>query len=220
LRLLTAGREYASRREWEKAARCYAELLKRDKSPNGEVCFEHAALLLLSGDHKGYRNACAGMVERSGKVKGVGAYLAARACTLPPDSPEETVRVGQRAEQELKAFPLRFWSLTQQTALHYRAGRFERALPLFEQSLKADGRPGSAVLNWLWLALTYQKLGKTEQARSWLEKATKWLARNREGMPARAEQELGLHLHNWLEAHVLSREAEAFLGTPPATGKR
>jgi hypothetical protein len=28
-------------------------------------------------------------------------------------------------------------------------------------------------------------------------------------MPAGAEQELGLHLHNWLEAHVLRREAEA-----------
>jgi hypothetical protein len=28
-------------------------------------------------------------------------------------------------------------------------------------------------------------------------------------MPARAEQEHGLHLHNWLEAHILRREAEA-----------
>jgi hypothetical protein len=28
-------------------------------------------------------------------------------------------------------------------------------------------------------------------------------------MPGRAEDELGLHLHNWLEAHVLRREAEA-----------
>jgi hypothetical protein len=30
-------------------------------------------------------------------------------------------------------------------------------------------------------------------------------------MPARAEEELGLHLHNWLEAHVLRREAEALI---------
>jgi hypothetical protein len=30
-------------------------------------------------------------------------------------------------------------------------------------------------------------------------------------MPARAEQELGLHLHNWLEAHVLRREAETLI---------
>jgi hypothetical protein len=33
-------------------------------------------------------------------------------------------------------------------------------------------------------------------------------------MPARAEQELALHLHNWLEAHVLRREAETLLEAP------
>ena len=29
-----------------------------------------------------------------------------------------------------------------------------------------------------------------------------------DGMPGRAEEELGLHLHNWLEACILRREAE------------
>jgi hypothetical protein len=32
-------------------------------------------------------------------------------------------------------------------------------------------------------------------------------------MPAGAEQDVGLGLHNWLEAHVLRREAEALM--PP-----
>jgi hypothetical protein len=36
-----------------------------------------------------------------------------------------------------------------------------------------------------------------------------WLDQYREQMPARAEEELGLHLNNWLEAHVLRREAES-----------
>jgi hypothetical protein len=30
-------------------------------------------------------------------------------------------------------------------------------------------------------------------------------------MPYNAEIQLGLHRHNWLEAHVLRREAEALL---------
>jgi hypothetical protein len=30
-------------------------------------------------------------------------------------------------------------------------------------------------------------------------------------MPARADEKLGLHLHNWLEAHVLRREVEALI---------
>jgi tetratricopeptide (TPR) repeat protein len=176
--LLTTGREHASRREWGQAAGCYAQLLNRDRSPNDEVCFEHAALLLLSGDQEGYRTACARMVERCARDRGFRTFLAARAWTLAPGSPEETARAGQLAEQELKASPPRFW-----------------------------------------LALTYQRLGKTEQARSQLETATKWLAQYRDGVPARAEQELGLHLHNWLEAHILSREAEAGLGPGPPAGK-
>jgi hypothetical protein len=86
---------------------------------------------------------------------------------------------------------------------------------LLEQSLKIDPRPGSAVLNWLWLALTCQKLDQKAQARSWLEKATKCLDQYRDGLPAGAEQKVGLHLHNWLEAHILRREAEAGLGVVP-----
>jgi hypothetical protein len=82
---------------------------------------------------------------------------------------------------------------------------------LFEQSLQADPKPGRAVLNWLWLALANQRLGKGEEARRWLNKARAWLDQYRDGMPASADEEFGLHLHNWLEAHVLRREAEALI---------
>ena len=67
------------------------------------------------------------------------------------------------------------------------------------------------VLNWLWLALAEQRLGKAEEARRWLNKAQSWLDQYRDGMPARAEGEFGLDLHNWLETHVLRREAEALI---------
>jgi hypothetical protein len=88
-----------------------------------------------------------------------------------------------------------------------------------EQSLRADPKSGRAVLNWLWLALAQQRLGKPEEARRWLGKAHAWLDQYADGMPGRAEEELGLHLHNWLEAHVLRREAEALLGAGPAIPK-
>jgi tetratricopeptide (TPR) repeat protein len=135
----------------------------------------------------------------------------ARACTLAPDAVAEASLPGRLAEAELKAAAGQFWSLTEQGALNYRAGRFQEAVPLFEQSLKADSTPGRAVLNSLWLALANQRLGKAEEARCWLGKAQAWLDQYRDGMPARAEVEVGLHLHNWLEAHVLRREAEALI---------
>jgi hypothetical protein len=88
---------------------------------------------------------------------------------------------------------------------------WREAVALFEKSLCADPVPGKAVLNWLWLALANQRLGMAEEARRSLGQAQAWLDRYGDGMPARAEQEFGLHLHNWLEAHVLRREAEALL---------
>jgi tetratricopeptide (TPR) repeat protein len=133
----------------------------------------------------------------------------ARACTLAPDPVVEASLPGRLAESELQGSAGEFWSLTKQGALHYRAGRFPQAVALFEQSLRVDPTPGKAVLNWLWLALAQQRLGKTDEARRWLDRSTAWLDQYRDGMPARAEEELGPHLHNWLDAHVLRREAES-----------
>jgi tetratricopeptide (TPR) repeat protein len=209
------GQGHAARREWAQAADCYARALKLRPTDDGHFWFEYAAVLLLSGDRPGYARACAHMIEAHGKERGLRPYHVARACTLAPDSVTDGAHPDRLAETELKASEQQFWSLTQQGALHYRAGQFQQSVPLFERSLRADPKPGRAVLNWLWLALAHQRLEKSEEARRWLGKAQVWLDRYRDGMPARAEEELGLHLHNWLEAHVLRREAEALLGTKP-----
>jgi hypothetical protein len=101
-----------------------------------------------------------------------------------------------------------FWSLTERAALEYRAGRAARAVPLLEQSLKADAAPGRAVLNWLWLALAHRRLGNGAEARRRLDKAATFLKEVGAALPDDADERLGLHLHNWLEAQVLRREAE------------
>jgi serine/threonine-protein kinase len=205
------GVAHAARRDWDRAADCYARALKGDATDVGDVWFEYAAVLLLSGDRRGYANICAHMVERYGKMSRLRAYHVARACTLAPNAVAEASLPGRLAEHELKVNTRQFWSLTEQGALQYRAGRFPEAVALFEQSLSADPRPGRAVLNWLWLSLAQQRLGKAEEARRWLDRAAAWLDQYRDGMPDRAEEVLGLHLHNWLEAHVLRREAEVLI---------
>jgi serine/threonine-protein kinase len=208
---LDQGRIEAARGHWDRAAAGYTRAFTRTPTDEGHFLFEHAALLLLSGDRQGYAKVCAHMAELRGNGKGPRAYHVARACTLAPDSVADQSLPGRLAENELKSLAKQFWSLTEQGALAYRAGRYQDAVPLFEQSLKADAMPGRAVVNWLWLALAHQRLGKGEEARRWLGKAQAWLDQYRDGMPAGAEQELGLHFHNWLEAHVLRREAEALL---------
>jgi tetratricopeptide (TPR) repeat protein len=209
---LEQGQAHVARREWGRAADCYARALKLAPTDAGHFWFEYAAVLLLSGDRPGYAKACARMVGRCGKAADLRAYHVARACTLAADAVAEAALPGRLAQKELTGQGREFWSLTEQGALHYRAGRFKQAVPLFEESLRVDGMPGRAVLNWLWLALAQQRLGKPEEARRWLGKAQAWLDQYGDGMPRRAEEELGLHLHNWLEAHVLRREAEALLG--------
>jgi tetratricopeptide (TPR) repeat protein len=203
------ARAHAARRDWAGAAGDYGHALSLRATDDGELWLEYAAVLLLSGDRAGYARACARMIERCGKAPDLRAYHVARACTLAPDAVPEASLPHRLAESELGSAAREFWSLTEQGALHYRAGRFPESVALFEQSLAADARPGRAVLNWLWLALANERIGKREEARRWLDTATVWLDHFHDGMPSRAEQELGLHLHNWLEAQILRREAEA-----------
>ena len=208
---LEQGRDRAARRQWDRAVNGYARNLTRGPTERGDFWFEYAAVSLLSGDRPAYTRTCARMIERCGKEGGPRSYQMARTCTLAPNAVADVSLLGRLAEKELQDFAREFWSLTEQGALAYRAGEFQQAVPFFEQSLQADPRPGRAVVNWLWLALTSQRLGKAEEARRWLNKAQAWLDQYRDGMPARAEEEFGLHLHNWLEAHVLRREAEALI---------
>jgi tetratricopeptide (TPR) repeat protein len=212
---LEQGRAHAARRQWARSADGYARALEVAPTDDGHFWFEYAAVLLLSGDRAGYARARARMIEKFGKAADLRAYHVARACTLGPDSVAAAARSELLAREELSRNHREFWSLTALAALHYRAGRFKVAVPLLEQGLRADSKPGRAVLNWLWLALAQHRLGKPEEARRWLVKAQAWLDHSGDGMPARAE-ELGLDLHNWLEAHVLRREAEALLGNKPA----
>src|SRR5262249_10699551 len=144
-------------------------------------------------------------------ARATSAPITSRACTLAPDSAKDPALPGRQAADELMQNKGEFWSLTEQGALAYRAGRHDEAAALLEQSLKADDKPGRAVLNWLWLSLVGQRRGKPPGARTWLDRATKWLEESPQHPPA-ADDAKGLHLHNWLEAQVLRREAESLLG--------
>ena len=62
------GIVHAAHRDWDGAAACYARALNGYATDEGHIWFEYAAVLLLSGDRRGYANACAHMVEQYGKT--------------------------------------------------------------------------------------------------------------------------------------------------------
>jgi tetratricopeptide (TPR) repeat protein len=204
------GRTYAAHRQWTQAADAYARALKRGPTDDGHFWYEYAAVLLLSGDRPGYARACAHMVETCGKPGGPRAYHVARACTLASGAVPDMSLPRRLAEKELKDRGAEFFAMTEEGALRYRAGQYQDAIPFLKKSLQVEPKLGRAVLNFLWIAMAEQRLGHTEEARRWLNNATKWLSQLDNGIPSRAD-ELELHLHNWLEAQVLCREAEALI---------
>lgn len=208
---VTQARERVARSEWMEAARLYAQKLTRGTDISGGFWFEYAAVQLLCGNRRGYARGCAELIKRCGKPDGPRAYDAARAGTLAPKDAADLSLLARLANDELQSHATEFWSLTERGALAYRTGRFQESVGLVEKSLKADSHPGRAVIDWLWLAMANQRLGKTDEARRWLETAQSRLNQFRDGMPDNADAIYGLHLHNWLEANILRREAEALI---------
>jgi tetratricopeptide (TPR) repeat protein len=207
--LFKRARAHVGRSEWGKAAACYAEGFELMPTEDGELWFEYAATQLLARDRPGYRRTCAHMLARCQATPPMRPYLVARACTLAPDSVDNWGLPSRLSHDELMR-SLAAWSLTEQAALNYRAGEFEKARGLADHSLLADGRPGSVVLNWLWLALACRQQSRADEARQWLDKAAGWLDQQGGRKPPE-DRGVRLHRHDWLEAHVLRQEAEALL---------
>jgi serine/threonine-protein kinase len=208
--LFEQARAHVARTQWTKAAECYAEGMKLEPTDDSHLWYERAAVQLLAGDLPGYRQTCASMLARDQGKSPLRPYLVTRACTLAPDSNVNREQLFFVYAKEVSN-NREAWGLAENAAWYFREGRTTFVLGFAEQSLMADGRPGQAVLSWLWLALAYQKSGNTNEARRWLNKATNWLDQQGGRMPHHTDPLMGSNLHNWLEAHVLRREAEALL---------
>jgi hypothetical protein len=203
--VLRKARSLAGQRKWRDAAATYADLLRTAPTDDGEIWFEFAAIQLLAGDAAGYRKSCDQMKDRCGKSPKMRGYHVARAYTLGETSDENLKTATRLSADELRRHGSEFWSLTQQGALLVRVGRCEDAPRLLEQSLSTDPAPGRAVLNWLWLAIAHQKLGLIEDSKRWIAKAAAWTD-DLESSEKRGVPMPGYHLHNYLEASILSRE--------------
>ena len=59
----------------------------------------------------------------------------------------------------------------------YRAGDWNAAIAALQKSMEL--RKGGDSFDWFFLAMAYEKLGDTEKARQWYERATVWMEKNR-----------------------------------------
>jgi tetratricopeptide (TPR) repeat protein len=205
--LLAIGQFHAARRQWHRAAASYS---RADVSPAehaGTAGFEQACLCFLTGDKLGYRKTVQSLLA---PPPGVLRFLIARACTLSPDSAEDIPRATELTAADLKGTRA-YHLLTVSAALHHRSGRYQEAAKVLRECLQENPTWDGKIVDWLWLALTCERLGQKDEARQWLEKAESWLGQYSDGMPTRPEGTIPLHLHDWLEAHVLLREAKGLM---------
>jgi WD40 repeat protein/tetratricopeptide (TPR) repeat protein len=216
---LERGRAYAALRRWDRAAADYETAVDLD-SP-AWVSQEAACLYLLAGRTPAYKALCRHLFLHAEQKKGPTptsanpVFTLARVCALSSECPVDPGQVAARVEQESQTPQARPLYLL--VRLHYRAGRFDQAIQDCKALLQAGGVPvPQAASYWLVLAMAHQRLGQTEEAWQWLDRAVQW--RDSPG----AVPLLPLSLVDWLEFQVLDREAAALLATakqcPTLTG--
>jgi eukaryotic-like serine/threonine-protein kinase len=181
----------------------------------GQLTFQMACLRLLTNDPDGYQQLRRRVLDSAGKSKKpYDAYMAARTCILQPQGATEAGDVVQLAEQALASEPQREWFLHVLGAAHYRAGQYDQALRRCRESLEAAPSWHGHMQNWLVLAMAHQRLGQTEEARQWLEKAVQWWETIAQGTPKTAVVAPSLHPSDWLEFLILYPEAQALVQGP------
>jgi WD40 repeat protein/serine/threonine protein kinase/tetratricopeptide (TPR) repeat protein len=207
---LGRARYHAKRSQWEQAAADFARAVAL--KPPHYHWIEHACALLLTGHGDTYRQFCATAGEQADKsVEPFTAYILARTCALSPDSGVEPERIVTWARQAVTADRRRAEYLHALSAALYRAGQFTQVIDTLE-----DAGDRMAISDQLILAMTHFRLGHADEAHKQLDNAISDLEAMR---PKSAENPVELPSADWMEAHIMCREARALIGekAPPAT---
>jgi len=204
---------------WDKAAADLAPAGADPARPDDDAWFRIACLRLIQNDVPGYRRWCGLLLERIGQTKeGFSrvplAFLASRTCMVARESAPGAEQGLLWAEQAVASGRKNPAYLHILALAHYRAGHFEQAVRTSDESLKANPRWGGAPLNWLVLAMANHHLGHPDEARVSMDKAVAWRQRATRGPAPKGEPPGApdVLLNEWLEFHVLSREAETLRG--------
>jgi tetratricopeptide (TPR) repeat protein len=213
------GRVYASLSKWDKASADFAKMTEL-KTTMQSAWNAHALLCLHLGDMAGYRRACARQLESYAASRAAAeGYWVAWICALAPEAGVDIARVIRLAEKALAENPTSHFHVRAHGAALLRAGKFEDA----EKQLKKAAQAGLPDA-WLLLSITYQRWGKKDEAKTWLDKADRWLEETKTKKLAdpAAKGQTRWELLSWeerLALQIFRREAEALLKTPPAPKK-
>jgi tetratricopeptide (TPR) repeat protein/tRNA A-37 threonylcarbamoyl transferase component Bud32 len=215
---IARGRHFTHLRQFDKAAVAYAHAVNPEK-PDDNAWLECLATQLLNKDTAAYEQLCRRMVDKLGGTSDLQVvHIVARSCVLAPNRVAKSDQVVAWARQPVDAgtrkgagFPAP-WYLHALGAAHYRSGQFEEAeIRLIESMQRDPGWPGN-VMNRIFLAMTFHKLGKAELAQHRLDETDKWLEDARKKIDAAPYGfPPGIYPADWLITQLLRREAQTMM---------
>jgi tetratricopeptide (TPR) repeat protein len=214
------GRRRASRGDWAGALRDFAASATPVRLTLGPNLMAHACLLHLAGDDEGAGRLAedvrslpepAPRTDKDGSPipdPDVQMRLWVRLLDDPPPDPADLVHRAEKYVTNNKgaAWYVLGWALL-------RAGRLDEAIGRFEESLAVQRDWPCSEMNAYGLALAHHRLGHTEEARRWLERAESWLDRLDRTYTVEAprdlsgQPEVSVPFEHWVYAQVLRREA-------------
>ncbi len=160
---------HARQGHWDRAAAAFATAHERGPLPQSAWHCQ-ALVCLKRGDPTGYREICRRLLQEVGQAPHPGlAHSAAWICAVGPNAVSDYTQPLALAERALGMAPpkARPDILNTLGALHYRAGRFQKAAARLKESIQARDGEGQ-VHDWIFLAMTLNRLGETDQARQFL----------------------------------------------------
>jgi WD40 repeat protein/serine/threonine protein kinase len=201
----------ACRGLWKEAAAVLAGVIELD--PSDHLAWYHQSVLLIElRDIEGYRRVCREMLARFSEPNGPPnvAERTAKTCLLMPDAVRDLQPVLKLADVALtgtEAHGDYRWFLLARGMADYRAGRFVEAIDRLKKVLSP-----SIIVNLyrdtmahLFLAMAHQKLGKSDEARSALDRARELVAQK---FPKPDGVGLDDSWDDWLRCQIVLREAE------------
>jgi tetratricopeptide (TPR) repeat protein len=198
--------------QWDRAAADFNRCTELDSDSHSAWRWA-AYAYLASGDSENYQRACRELLVRFGQTDDpTTAERTAKICALAPGAVADFAAVERLAQFAVTGTEKRnsyTWFAFAKGLTEYRAGRHEEALKWMKlYRPKPDGGQGSA-MTFAAMAMAKQRLGRNDEAQESLAKARAILAQKQPD-PAKGRP-YGNSWHEWLDAQILSREAEKVL---------
>jgi eukaryotic-like serine/threonine-protein kinase len=198
---------------WQEAAKDFKRAL--EIAPNYHWdWYQCAPLLLHIGDLDGYRRLCRDMLQRFGQTdEPYVAERTAKVCLVLPDAVADQKLLQQLAKRAVtgtEKHQAYVWFQIAKGMAEFRAGHFERSIQWLRES-RMDSYAtlgGGKPLGHLFLAMAHYRLGRTDEARAELTKATALIDAE---VPSWNPDEGRVGGPDWIMAMAVRREAEGLI---------